>query len=104
MIRALAGGCAVVAVLASAQAASADPLKAEVMHFWVSGGEAAAIKVVADAYTAKGGIWVDNAVVGGSAARQAGISRIQGGNPPTAMMWNIGKDVTELAASACSTT
>lgn len=96
MIKGLACSCAVSFGLAFP--AAAQELKAEVMHFWVSGGEAAAIKVVADAYTKKGGIWVDNAVAGGDAAKQAGISRIQGGNPPTAMMWNIGTDVTELAS------
>lgn len=95
-IDSLACSCAV--SLSLAFPAAAQELKAEVMHFWVSGGEAAAIKVVADAFVKKGGIWVDNAVAGGDAAKQAGISRIQGGNPPTAMMWNIGTDVTELVS------
>lgn len=86
-------------MLACTAPVHADEIKAEVLHFWVSGGEAAAIKVVADAFKKRGGTWIDNAVVGGDAEKQAGLSRIQGGNPPTAMMWVIGTDVTELASS-----
>jgi glucose/mannose transport system substrate-binding protein len=95
----LAGACLMSLAAGLAAPVHAEELKAEVMHFWVSGGEAAAIKVVADAFNKRGGTWIDNAVAGGDAAKQAGISRIQGGNPPTAMMWNIGVDVTELAAN-----
>jgi glucose/mannose transport system substrate-binding protein len=79
--------------------AQAQGSTAEVLHFWVSGGESKAIKVIADAFTAGGGTWVDNAVAGGDAARAAAISRIQGGNPPTAMMWNVGSGIDELAAA-----
>lgn len=102
MKRALSSVC--VATLASLLAASAgsrpafaDGLRAEVMHFWVSGSEAAAIKQVAQGYAERGGTWIDTAIVGGDAEKQAGLSRIQGGNPPTAMMWMVGLDVTELA-------
>lgn len=78
-------------------AAQADPLKAEVLHFWVSGGESKAIKVIAEAYRARGGEWIDNAVAGGDASRATAISRIQGGDAPTAMMWNIGTAIEDLA-------
>jgi glucose/mannose transport system substrate-binding protein len=79
--------------------AHAEGTTAEVLHFWVSGGESQAIKVIADAFAARGGTWVDNAVAGGDAARAAAISRIQGGTPPTAMMWNVGSGIDELAAA-----
>ena len=77
--------------------ALADELPAEVMHFWVSGGESAAIKVMADAYNKRGGKWIDTAIAGDDAEKQAGLSRLQGGNPPTALMWLIGVDAAELA-------
>ncbi|MBV1700813.1 MAG: ABC transporter substrate-binding protein [Hyphomicrobiales bacterium] len=75
---------------------AAEPLKAEVIHWWTSGGEAAAVKVFADAYNKAGGQWVDSAIAGGDAARAAGINRIVGGNPPTMMQFNTGKQLDEL--------
>lgn len=93
----LKAGLSSLALLMAVPAAHSAPLKAEVLHFWVSGGEAKAVKVIADAFNARGGEWVDNAVTGGDAARSAAISRIAGGNPPTAMMWNIGTAIADLA-------
>ena len=89
-------GLAVSAALLSSPALAAEPLKAEVIHWWTSGGEAAAVKVFADAYDANGGQWVDSAIAGGDAARTAGINRIVGGNPPTMMQFNTGKQLDEL--------
>jgi glucose/mannose transport system substrate-binding protein len=89
-------GLAVGAALLSSPALAAEPLKAEVIHWWTSGGEAAAVKVFADAYDAAGGLWVDSAVAGGEQARTAGINRIVGGNPPTMMQFNTGKQLDEL--------
>ena len=54
------------------------------------------MKVFADAYDANGGQWVDSAIAGGDAARTAGINRIVGGNPPTMMQFNTGKQLDEL--------
>ena len=76
--------------------ASAQEMKAEVIHWWTSGGESAAIKVFADEFTARGGEWIDQAIAGGEAARTQGINRIVGGNPPTAMQLNTGKQFDEL--------
>ncbi len=90
-------GLACAAALISAPAL-ADPQKAEVIHWWTSGGEAAAVKVFADAYDKSGGEWVDSAIAGGGGeqARTAGINRIVGGNPPTMMQFNTGKQLDEL--------
>ena len=44
-------------------AASAEDL--EVMHWWTSGGEAAAVAQFAEAFNATGNTWVDAAIVGG---------------------------------------
>jgi ABC-type sugar transport system, periplasmic component len=70
--------------------------KAEVMHWWTSAGESAAVKVFADAYTKGGGTWVDNAIAGGVNARAATVNRMVGGNPPTMAQFNTGKQFDEL--------
>lgn len=73
--------------------------KAEVLHWWTSGGESAAAHVLAEQYEKAGGVWVDTAIAGGEAARSAGINRIVGGHPPTAMQFNTGKQFDDLVAS-----
>lgn len=85
--------------LAAPIGAGAQEMKAEVIHWWTSGGESAAIKVFADEFTAAGGEWIDNAIAGGSNARAAGLNRIVGGEPPTAMQFNTGKQFDEIVAN-----
>src|SRR6201982_3242251 len=70
---------------------------ADVMHWWTSGGESRAVAVFAKEYNKRGGTWVDNASVGPQAEHAAALNRIAGGNPPTAMQWNIGVAVQQLA-------
>ena len=41
----------------------ADAQKADVMHWWTSGGESRAVAVFAKEYDARGGTWVDEEVV-----------------------------------------
>jgi glucose/mannose transport system substrate-binding protein len=92
--------CLATAVITlGAASAGAQEMKAEVIHWWTSGGESAAVKVFADAFTTAGGTWVDSAIAGGEAARTAGINRIVGGKPPTAMQFNTGKQFDELVAN-----
>ena len=88
----------VLVALGAAQAGAQD-MKAEVIHWWTSGGELAAVKVFADKFTEAGGTWVDSAIASGEAARTAGINRIVGGDPPTAMQFNTGKQFDELVAN-----
>src|SRR5438445_11015572 len=76
--------------------ANAQDMKAEVIHWWTSGGESAAVKVFADQFTKAGGAWIDNAIAGGVSARAVAINRTVGGNPPTAMQFNTGKQFDEL--------
>jgi glucose/mannose transport system substrate-binding protein len=78
--------------------ASAEKLKAEVIHWWTSGGESAAVKVFADAFNAAGGEWIDTAIAIGENARAAAINRVIGGNPPTAMQFNTGKQFDDIVA------
>ncbi|MES2935645.1 MAG: ABC transporter substrate-binding protein, partial [Pseudomonadota bacterium] len=83
------------ALSASFSAHAAGP-KAEVIHWWTSGGESAAIKEIKDGYTAAGGVWVDTAIAGGDQARSVAINRMIGGNPPTAAQFNTSKQFLDL--------
>jgi len=86
-----------IALLCSSSALAQQ--KAEVLHWWTSAGESAAVKVFADQFTKAGGTWVDNAIAGGANARTAGINRMVGGNPPTMMQFNTGKQFDELVSN-----
>ena len=69
----------------------------EVTHWWTSGGEAAAVKVFADAFNAGGDTWVDGAIAGsGGVARPVIVSRILGGEPMGATQLNHGRQAEEL--------
>ena len=83
------------ALLAGAGAQAAGP-KAEVIHWWTSGGESAAAKTFSDAYRAAGGVWVDTAIAVGEQARSVAINRIVGGNPPTAAQFNTTKQFLDI--------
>jgi glucose/mannose transport system substrate-binding protein len=66
-------------MLATASPALCDP-SVEVMHFWTSGGEAAALGAVRDKVVAEGVTWTDAPVAGGGGdqaktALQARIGR-----------------------------
>src|ERR1700710_143719 len=86
----LASGAALAFACAGSltQVAQAEPLKANVIHWWTSGGESAAIRQFAQAYDQAGGQWIDNAVAGADQARATAINRIVGGDPPTAAQFN----------------
>ena len=60
--------------------------EAEVLHWWTSGGEAKALKVLKDAFAKNGGTWKDMPVAGGGgdAAMVTLKARIVSGDPPTA--------------------
>ena len=79
-------GATAVAMGLMASTAIAEP-KVEVLHWWTSGGEAAAVKVLMDEFKANGGSWTDMPVAGGggSAAMTALRARVLGGNAPSAV-------------------
>ncbi len=79
----------------TAIAAHAGP-RAEVIHWWTSGGESAAVKQVEQAYRDAGGTWVDTAIAGGDQSRAVTINRIIGGNPPTAAQFNTSKQFLDI--------
>jgi glucose/mannose transport system substrate-binding protein len=83
--------------LATASPLMADP-RVEVMHFWTSGGEAAALGTVRDKVVAAGTSWTDAPIAGGGgdAAKTALQARIAGGNPPAAMLM-LGQNIIDWA-------
>jgi glucose/mannose transport system substrate-binding protein len=86
------------AVVLLPRGGAAEPT-AEVLHWWTSGSEARALKVIADRFTAQGGRWIDNPIAGGGgdAARTVAKTRILGGKPPTIMQWHLGLSLRQLA-------
>lgn len=102
----MAAAAALVAAAGAAQAQSV-----EVMHWWTSGGEGAAVGVLKKDLETRGVKWVDMAVAGGGgeAAMTVLRSRAVSGNPPTAAQllgmsvldWNnegLLGDLNEVAA------
>lgn len=71
----------------------------EVLHWWTSGGEAAALNVLKDDLKAKGIGWVDMPVAGGGgeAAMTVLRARVTAGDPPTAVQM-LGFDIQDWAA------
>ena len=85
-----------VAMAAVAWPALAETKKAEVLHWWTSAGEAAAIKQFADAFNAAGGEWVDSGVGGTDMAKSMLTNRLMGGNPPHVGQFNTSREFEEL--------
>ncbi len=84
-------------VTAIVSATSAAAVDLEVTHWWTSGGEAAAVGKLAEAFDASGDHWVDGAIAGsGGTARPIMISRITGGDPMGATQFNHGQQALEL--------
>jgi glucose/mannose transport system substrate-binding protein len=78
-------------------AAHADErLNANVIHSWTSGGEAAAVKVLAEEFNSRGGRWIDTAIAGLDNADAVAISRIIARDPPTAKMFVAGPLIANL--------
>ena len=92
--RKLAAVAALMATTATAQAADV-----EVLHWWTSGGEAAALSVLKDNLAAQGIGWADMPVSGGGgeAAMTTLRARVTAGNAPTAVQM-LGFDIQDWAA------
>jgi len=87
---------AAAALLGSTAARAAD---VEVIHWWTSGGEQAAVSVFANEFDKTGDKWVDNAVALGETARATIMQRALGGDPPDAAQFNPGRQYEELIAA-----
>jgi len=87
-------------IVAAMTAAFAFPVAAqqsvEVLHWWTSGGEAAALSVLKGNLEKQGVKWNDMPVAGGGgeAAMTALRARVTAGNPPTAVQM-LGFDITD---------
>ncbi len=70
----------------------------EVLHWWTSGGEAAALNVLKDNLAGAGTGWLDMPVAGGGgeAAMTTLRARVTAGNPPTAVQM-LGFDIQDWA-------
>ncbi|MFY8106597.1 MAG: ABC transporter substrate-binding protein [Elstera sp.] len=68
----------------------------EVLHFWTSGGEAKALKVLKDDLATRNVAWKDAPVAGGGGgnAKTVMLTRINSGNAPTAMLM-LGQDIID---------
>lgn len=84
------------ALLGSTSVRAAD---VEVVHWWTSGGEQAAVSVFANEFDATGDKWVDGAIALGETARATVMQRALGGDPPDASQFNPGRQYEELIAA-----
>jgi glucose/mannose transport system substrate-binding protein len=89
--------CLLAGLFATAASFPAPAQKADVIHFWTSGGESRAIAVFAHEYEKRGGKWLDDPAIGPQAEFSLVMNRIAGGNPPTAMQWQTGDPTREFA-------
>src|SRR5919106_3815860 len=95
MLTKLAAGAALIALTVGAAKAEDS---VEVLHWWTSGGEAAALDVLKKDLESKGVTWADMPVAGGGGeqAMTALRARVTAGNPPTAVQM-LGFDITDWA-------
>jgi len=93
---ALLGATALAAIMMAPAYASAAEL--EIIHWWTSPGETAAVHTLRDAFNndGQGDSWKDDAIADGQTARNTDMQRIQGGDPPGASQFNPGREYEEL--------
>ena len=90
---------ALAAIASSATlAAQVAAQEVEVLHWWTSGGEAAALNVLKEDLTAQGIGWQDMPVAGGGGEQAMTVlrARVTAGNPPTAVQM-LGFDILDWA-------
>ena len=82
----MAGATAVSAIGFATAALAADVKEVQMLHWWTSGGEAAALNTIKEAVAKEGYAWKDVPVAGGGggAAMTTLKAMVAAGNPPTA--------------------
>ena len=92
--KSLLSGVFALAVALPVQAAE----QVEVLHWWTSGGEAAALNVLKTDLEGKGIVWQDMPVAGGGGEQAMTVlrARVTAGNPPTAVQM-LGFDILDWA-------
>jgi glucose/mannose transport system substrate-binding protein len=96
MLRQVLLGTALTALTALPALAQQDQV--EVLHWWTSGGEAAALNVLKEDLQEKGIGWQDMPVAGGGGEQAMTVlrARVTAGNPPTAVQM-LGYDIRDWA-------
>jgi glucose/mannose transport system substrate-binding protein len=94
----LLAGAALLAGLALASGARAQVKEVEMVHWWTSGGEAAALNVLKEEMQKKGFAWKDNPIAGGGGTQAMTVlrARVTAGNIPTAVQM-LGFDIVDWA-------
>lgn len=97
--RLLIAACLAAAALPAPPGRAADPNTVEVLHFWTSGGEAAALDILRKKLEGEGVHWVDMPVAGGGGEQAMTVlrARVTAGNPPTAVQMQ-GYEIIDWAA------
>ncbi len=95
MMKKLQASAAAIALSTTAVAAQ----EVEVLHWWTSGGEAAAVGTLRDALAGGGVGWVDMPVAGGGGSDAMTVlrARVTAGDPPTAVQM-LGFSIQDWAA------
>ena len=89
---------ALAATVALPYAGAAGAAELEVIHWWTSKGESAAVSQFAKAFDndGQGDKWIDSAIALGQTARSTIMQRVLGGDPPGAAQFNPGREYEEL--------
>lgn len=77
-------------------AGRAAAVEAEVVHWWVSGSESAALKQVKEHFESLGNHWLDTPVETSYQAKSIAVARILDGMAPTMVQWHSGVALAEL--------
>jgi glucose/mannose transport system substrate-binding protein len=82
----------------AATAAQAQTKEVEMVHWWTSGGEAAALNVLKENLQKQGYTWKDNPIAGGGGTQAMTVlrARVTSGNIPTAVQM-LGFDIQDWA-------
>ena len=99
MLRKLLIGTMLSTALAAGYSAPSFADEVEVLHWWTSGGEAAALNVLKEDLQAQGIGWLDMPVAGGGGEGAMTVlrARVTAGSPPTAVQM-LGFDILDWAA------
>jgi glucose/mannose transport system substrate-binding protein len=87
-----------ISLLMAVQPAAAQVKEVEVVHWWTSGGEAAALNVLKQNLQKEGIAWKDNPIAGGSGVQAMTVlrARVTAGNIPTTVQM-LGFDILDWA-------
>ncbi|MEM6939558.1 MAG: ABC transporter substrate-binding protein [Pseudomonadota bacterium] len=87
------------AAFAACLATSAQANTIEIMHFWVSRSESAALSVFAEHFERDGGRWIEDPQPNAATLSEEGFARIREGFPPSAMQWAVSPDLGDLVTA-----